>query len=338
MTGALAGGAVRFAIAGLGAHAEVLAGAIARTEGARLVAGASRSAERCKEFAGAYGVDGHRAYAELLERGDVDVLIVAAANDRHAALAMDACRAGLDVLCEKPLALTEDDARAMVAAAREHGRSLFVGYYLRFLPIIGLVRDRVAAGAVGRVLDLRVQRYSQHSLESLRPWRRDLASAGAGVLCDVATHLTDLLMYVTGQEITAVHATARPPRALGRPDDHIVLTVRLEGGGIASVDAARGVAGGENDLHLHGDAGSICTGPLRWAERHTMTVTAAGRPDTLTRPAGDPYAAEIDGVLRALRGDVSPVARGADGLRGVLVLAAAIRSLETGATVAVKPP
>jgi predicted dehydrogenase len=325
---------VRFAIAGLGGHAEVMAGAIARTDGARLVAGASRTAARAAEFAETHGIAGHSDYAELLERDDVDVLLVATANDQHAGLVVDACRAGLDVLCEKPLALTGRDADAMLAAATESGRSLFVGYYLRFLPIVEVIRDRIAGGAIGRPLDLRVQRYSQHSPDSVRPWRRDLARAGAGVLCDVATHLTDLLSYVTGEEITTVHATARPSRSLGVPEDHIMLTVRLSGGGIATVDAARGVAGGENDLHLHGDAGIICTGPLRWSDEHELR-TSAGRPRTF--PAGDPYAAEVAGVVRALAGGATPLAGGLDGRRGVRVLTAAIRSLETGATVDVEP-
>lgn len=327
---------IRFAIAGLGGHAEVMAQAIQQASGAVLVAGASTSADRAADFAGTHGVAGHNRYAELLDRGDVDVLLVATANDRHAELACQALKGGLDVLCEKPMALTEEDALAMAAAADQHGRSLFVGYYLRFLDIVQVVRRQVLDGAVGVPLDLRVQRYSQHTPDTIRPWRRDLARAGAGVLSDVATHLTDLIRFVTGDEIATVHATARPPRSANIPEDHIVLTLTLARGGIATVDAARGVAGGENDLHVHGSAGAICTGPLRWVEQHEAVTTVNGQRHTESRPAGAPYAAEIEGVVAALRGGPSPVATGLEGIRGVQVFTAAVRSLETGYSVPVR--
>jgi 1,5-anhydro-D-fructose reductase (1,5-anhydro-D-mannitol-forming) len=321
----------RFAIAGLGGHADVMARAIEQARDAVLVAGASTSANRADEFAHTHGVPGHDRYGQLLDRGDVDVLLIATANDRHAELTRQALAADLHVLCEKPMALTEQDALAMTAAADHHGRSLFVGYYLRFLEIVQVVRRQILDGAVGIPLDLRVQRYSQHSPGSVRPWRRDLSRAGAGVLSDVATHLTDLISYVTGDEIVTVHATARPPRSANIPEDHIVLTMTLAGGGIATVDAARGIAGGENDLHVHGSAGAICTGPLRWTDRHeAITTTANGQRDTESRPAGTPYVAEIEGVVAALHGAHSTVATGLDGIRGVQVLTAAVQSLQTG--------
>ena len=319
----------RFGIAGLGHHAETLAAAIAAADGATLVAGASRSAERAAEFGAKFSVDGHGSYEELLARDDIDVLIVATANNMHRDLTVQALERGMNVLCEKPMALTEADADAMVAAAQKHGRSIFIGYYLRFLDAVTEMRSSVSAGDIGTPLDLRAQRYSQHSTST---FRQDLAQAGAGVLCDVAVHLIDLISFVTAEEVVSVHATARPAREENVPEDHIVLTLSLAGGGIATVDSARGIVGGENDFHIHGSSGAVCSGPLRWADTHEVTLTSHDNVRKRSFPEGSAYAWQIEGVVAALRGAPSDVARSEDGHRGVRVLAAAIRSLESGRT------
>ena len=217
----------------------------------------------------------------------------------------------------------------MVAAAEKNGCFLFIGYYLRFLDVVAQMRTSVLAGEIGTPLDLRAQRYSQHSTSV---FRQDLAQAGAGVLCDVAVHLNDLISYVTGEEIVSVHATARPARIENVPEDHIVLTASLSGGGIVTVDSARGVVGGENDFHIHGSIGAVCSGPLRWADTHDLTLTSGEDSRKVSFSSGDPYARQIEGVVAALQGEDSAVATSSDGHRGVRVLAAALRSLESGRT------
>lgn len=326
---------LRFAIAGLGQHADVLATAIVGADGARLVAGASRSADRAAEFGRQHGVDACESYDALLARDDVDVLIVATPNHLHKDITVNALESGIHVLCEKPLALTESDAIAMVQSAKRFGRLLFVGYYLRFLDVVTIMRTSVVKGEIGIPLDIRAQRYSQHAVAQLRPWRRDLDQAGAGVLCDVAVHLVDLVSYVTGEDVVSVHATARPARRHNVPDDHVVLVLGFRGGGIATITAARGVAGGENDVHIHGSQGALCSGPLRWVDVHKLTVSADGGSRTLSVESGHPYAREIEGVVAAVRGGPSNVATGMDGLVGVRILQAAVRSLESGSTVPV---
>jgi predicted dehydrogenase len=323
-------GPFRFAIAGLGQHAETLAAAIDNAQHATLVAAGSQSSGRAAAFRAKYDVEAHDSYAALLERDDIDVLIVAAPNHLHKDISIRAIERGMNVLCEKPMALNEADATAMVQAAERHERSLFVGYHLRFHDVIEAMRTGITDAGIGTPLDIRVQRYSKLVGSDLRPWRHDLDQAGAGVLCDVGVHLIDLISYVTGEDVLSVHATGRPPRGAKVPEDHVVLTMAMSGGGIATVDAARGIPGGENDFHIHGTTGRLCTGPLRFVETHELTVASGDAARTTSYPSGLPYAREMDGVVKALQGRHSNVATGADGLRGVRVLAAAMRSLVSG--------
>ena len=133
-----------------------------------------------------------------------------------------------------------------------------------------------------------------------------------------------------------VHATARPDRTSGRPDDQVTLVLSLAGGGVARVTATRGVVGAESELHVHGSDGSLCTSSLRWADTHDLRSERLGQAAMTTFAAGNSHRDYLDAIAASLRGEVSAVATGIDGLRGVRVLVASISSLLSGRTVAVE--
>lgn len=329
----------RWGIVGLGAQAEAIALAIGSVPGVRLAGCASGDGQRAAAFGQRFDCVAHRDDADLVDAG-YDVVVVSSANDRHAEQSVVALSAGSAVLCEKPMALTVADATKVVVAARAARRPVFVGYHLRFLTIAHEVRAIVHDGALGSIRDVAMQRYSAQQTASVRPWRQDLARAGAGVLCDVAVHLFDTVEWVTGSRIRSVMATSTPPRRSGRPDEHVVVAMELDGGALAVVDAARSLPHGENALHVHGTGGSLCTGPLRWTSQFDATLHLAdGTRRHITTPLADPLVAEVTAVRDAVAGQATPaLATGADGLRGVAVLEAAVRSLDEDRRVSVTLP
>jgi 1,5-anhydro-D-fructose reductase (1,5-anhydro-D-mannitol-forming) len=327
---------MRVGIVGLGQHAELMARAIGESASAELVAVASTSADRAADFAGRFAVRAERSYRDLVARDDLDLVLVTTTNNAHRDVTIAALEAGRNVLCEKPLALTVKDAEHMVQAAEASGRGLFVGFHLRSLAIVTEMRQRIERGEVGRADDLAFSRASQFTSDTVRDWRKDLAQSGGGVLCDVVPHLVDLVSHLTSEEIIAVHATARPERSSGRPDDRVVLVLSLEGGGVARVTATRGVVGAESELHVHGTDGSLCTSSLRWSDTHDLRSQRLGHAATATFAAGNSHRDYLDAIAAHLRGEASAVATGIDGLRGVRLLVASIASLSSGRTVAVE--
>jgi 1,5-anhydro-D-fructose reductase (1,5-anhydro-D-mannitol-forming) len=328
---------VGFAVAGLGAQGHVLAEAITKVDGARLVIGASRSPDLGTRFSTKFAVPTVLDYEALSMHPEVDAVVVATSNELHHEVAAQALRAGRHVLCEKPMALSSAQARSLNELADSADRMLFVGYQMRFLDVLTDMRARIGAGAVGRPLDIRMQRQSQHAAATVQPWRRDLARAGAGVLADVAMHLIDLVSFLTALDTISVFASASPERSQGIPDDRITVMLRLEHEAIATVSATRGVLGSENDIHIHGDVGAVCTGPLRWVDEHTAIINDGSDTSRVVHPAGDPYAAQIQAVIDELDGHRTVLARGADGLRGVQIFEAALLSLSTKQETAVRP-
>ena len=244
--------------------------ALASHPGARLVAVAGRDAGRAGALAErAAAATGHppRAYTSwqaMLADGALDAVIVATPDDLHAAMTCAALDAGAHVCCEKPLARTAADARAMWDAAEARGLLHMTYFTYRWLPHYRLARAVVAAGRLGRVRQLHVRFLSAMGRARgggtiapppADPWRRDPRRSG-GVLTDLGTHVVDLVRVVAGGEIQRVAASVRadaPPAAPGDATSDAVLLL-LEGvdaGGAAwhgTAHATLGVAVGDRGL------------------------------------------------------------------------------------------
>ena len=156
--------------------------------------------ERVARYATRHGVGrGTTSVEEALGSGgrsDIDAVYVSTTNERHAAGVHAAVGAGCHVLCEKPLATSLDQARAMVDAAAGAGVVLATNHHLRNSPVIRTLRGLVADGTLGRVLGVRVA-HTNLLPERLRGWRLG-SEAGAGVVLDLTVHDVDTVRSSPG--------------------------------------------------------------------------------------------------------------------------------------------
>uniref|UniRef100_A0A7S1LR94 D-xylose 1-dehydrogenase (NADP(+), D-xylono-1,5-lactone-forming) n=1 Tax=Alexandrium catenella TaxID=2925 RepID=A0A7S1LR94_ALECA len=143
---------LRWGIIGTGAISAQWAMCLRSCPGATLQAVAARSAEKAKKFAGYYGIKtSYGSYAEMVASPDVDVVYIGTVTRLHKEHSLLAIAAGKHVLCEKPLADSADDARAMYAAAEERGVMLQDAMWTRFFPAVEHARAAIDAGAIGKV-------------------------------------------------------------------------------------------------------------------------------------------------------------------------------------------
>jgi predicted dehydrogenase len=143
---------IRWGIFGTGTVAGHFAAALAIIPNAELLGVSSRSGDRARAFARNFGVS--RAYGnapELVEDDEIDVVYVATPNSTHKDLAILALEHGKAVLCEKPFALTGEEARAIAAVARRTGRFCMEGMWMRFVPLMREVTTMVRRGSIGTV-------------------------------------------------------------------------------------------------------------------------------------------------------------------------------------------
>ena len=244
-----------------------------------------RDAGRVAESARKWGWrDTSTDWKDLLTRDDVDLLDVCTPGDTHAEIAIAALDAGKHVLCEKPLANSVAEARAMVEAAeraRARGVRSAVGFNYRRVPAVALAQRLVEQGRLGEIRHVRGAYLQDWIVDPEFPlvWRLQKDRAGSGALGDIGAHVVDMAQFVTGDRLTGVSAVTetfvkeRPlPEAssglaasggAGRGpvtvDDAALFVGRFAGGGLASFEATRFATGRKNALRLevNGSLGSL---------------------------------------------------------------------------------
>ena len=234
----------------------------------------ARDADHLADFATRWGWDRWTTdWTECVAADDVDLVDIGTPNHLHAEQAIAALRAGKHVACEKPLAGTLDDARAMRTAASEATGSTFVWFTYRRVPAVALARQLVVEGRIGRIYHVRAA-YLQGwgGPEARRTWRFRGDLAGSGAHGDLNAHIIDLTRFLTGEEIVEVGGAVerrfiddRPlpeaPDTLGPStvDDSVAFLARLAGGALATFEATRLATGVKNSnrIEIHGESGSI---------------------------------------------------------------------------------
>jgi predicted dehydrogenase len=223
-------------------------------------------------------------WRELVESDDVDVVDISVPNDAHPEIAIAAARAGKHIICEKPLARTAEEARAMLEAVTEAGVVNLVAFNYRRTPAVETARRLIADGALGEIRNFRGTYLQDWSNDPDLPlsWRFQKKVAGSGALGDIATHVVDIARYLVG-EVAAVSALLRTyipdrpipqggadqlagaaklsdaPRGEVDVDDEVLTLLRFEGGAVGSLEATRHAHGRKNFLtfEVHGDRGSL---------------------------------------------------------------------------------
>ncbi|MFC0532528.1 Gfo/Idh/MocA family protein [Phytohabitans kaempferiae] len=255
----------------------------------------------------AYSTD----WRELIARDDLDVIDVCTPGDSHAEIAIAALEAGKHVLCEKPLANSVEEARAMVAAAiqaQAAGVRSMCGFNYRRVPAVAVMRQLVESGRLGVVRHVRASYLQDWIVDPQFPlvWRLQRDKAGSGALGDIGAHIIDLTQFVTGQRITGVSGLTEtfvkerplPSAAAGLAasadgsgtgpvtvDDTALFLARLDGGAVGTYEASRFATGRKNALRveINGSLGSVAFDFERMNELEFYDATAPGAEQGFTK-------------------------------------------------------
>lgn len=230
---------------------------------------------RGRRFALSQGLDESRAYGNYLEliageagREDrVDAVAICTPNFTHYPIARALIEAGFDVICEKPLTATLDDAVALEQLARDSGRFVGVTYTYSGYPMVHEARVRVAKGELGKIRSLQVEyplewmaTAIEQSGNAQAAWRTDPQKNGrGGSIGDIGTHAYHLAGFVTGlklESLTADLATFVEGRAL---DDNAHVMMRYKGGARGLLWSSQVALGNSNGVRLRvfGETGSL---------------------------------------------------------------------------------
>jgi 1,5-anhydro-D-fructose reductase (1,5-anhydro-D-mannitol-forming) len=295
-----------------------------------LVGVVSRSRERADAFAARHGARrAYTDYGDLLRDREVDIMYISTPNAQHPEQALAAARAGKHVLCEKPLALTVEDARRMVDAFEAAGLKLGTHFQTRHHTAFAETKRLLDQRAIGDVILVQIEVSS--GAGALRSWRADPALAGLGSINNIAVHPYDLLRYLLHSEVREVAAMTDVGRT--RELERMALALlRFENGAMAYVNANQKVAHFQPDIDIYGTAGRIvgtnCTRPFR-DDGELRVLTAQGE-EVSRHSSRDAVVRSVAAFNDAVRRDREPNPSGLDGLRSVQLTDAVVRSAREG--------
>jgi UDP-N-acetylglucosamine 3-dehydrogenase len=284
------------------------------------------SAER-RAFAVKAGVAPERAVEDFRRAlPHVDAVDIVTPADNHLALAGECLRAGRDCFVEKPLTLTVDEGRRLAGIVADTGRLVQVGHIFRFHPVTAVLRERLAAGALGRV------RYCTGRFAGFKRPRTDV-----GVTQTDAIHYFDLFAYLLEREATAVTATLRD--YLGRGLDDFALATVEYGDVLAVVEAGYFAPGTVRDCVIVGEHATIAadfgSSEVRViANRHVPSASGwqapEGAVESFKASGPEPLRRELELFLDAVARRGRPAVDVQAGLAALRTVEAAQRSSALG--------
>jgi myo-inositol 2-dehydrogenase/D-chiro-inositol 1-dehydrogenase len=295
------------------------------------------SLDGAETIAAEYGFDVAPDLDSLLDL--VDIVDIVTPTGTHSHIALKAIARHRDVICEKPLAATTDDAASVVRAAEEAGVRLFPAHVVRYMEEYQRIKRTIDSGRLGT---LAVQRFSRVASAPQTPWFFT-EHTGGGLIRDLMIHDIDQAIWLAGP-VASVYAVQNPPTVDDRVPvpvtSHVVLT-HLSGV-LSHIHGSWAAAGMpfRTSVEVTGSEGR-----LRYdsADDHGMRTDAAlepGESDYLppTSAQASPYYAEIADFVAAIQNGRDARVTAADGVEAVAVVEAAYASISAGAPVALADP
>jgi predicted dehydrogenase len=218
---------------------------------------------RCREAGERFGAAVYPGVAELAETDDVDLVVIASPSHLHATHAIQALERGKHVLVEKPFAVSLTEADAVFTVAERGGRIATASQNLRYAADFLRVREILASGKLGTVIQITVRR---HSFQRRWDWQT-LARLGGGTLSNDASHILDQLLLLLGDGGVEVSCRRmRTPLSLGDAEDHVKILISVPDGPIVDLEFSNACAYPQDQWLVFGTQGTLTGGSshLQW--------------------------------------------------------------------------
>src|SRR5579863_538316 len=308
-----------------------------RANGGEITAIMSANPERAAQYAVKHGIaKSTSTLKELVDSTDVDAVYVSTTNELHRDHVFAAAASGKHVLCEKPLALTLTDARAMVVECRKHGVVMGTNHHLRNAATHRAMREAIKAGRIGRPLFARVF-HSVYLPPHLQGWRIQRPEAGGGVTLDITVHDADTLRFVLDDEPTSVVAmTSHSGMGKAGLEDGVMGVIRFSSGLLAQFHDGFTTKFATTGFEVHGDSGSLIGRDcMTQAPKGDVLVRTSSGEEALKLEHEKLYVRSVRLFQHAVEGRGAPSATGEDGVKSLSVAISTLESARIGAVTSI---
>jgi predicted dehydrogenase len=316
------------------------------TNRAEIIGMAAPSQSTRDTFVSKFGGKAYENGKTLLENEELDVISITLPNIYHKELTILAANKGINVVCEKPLAINLNDATEMVEIAKKNGIKLLYAEQIIFAPRYQKVKDLIDGASFGEIVH--ISHRERHGGPHAK-WFRDKSMSGGGVTMDMGIHGVGLISHLLKPaKVTHVYARILTVDKDSPVDDHCLLTLEFSNGVLATVDASWVSPGGVDDvLEVLGTEGYVRADLARGQAIDFFTLAGSNQiaekaetekgwlkiPHEEARTWG--WYAEIQHFAEVLLDDVTPLVTGEDGLRALKVVMAAYQSAQSNQRVSI---
>jgi predicted dehydrogenase len=341
---------MRFGLIGCGVAGSLRAAAIACLKWCRLAIVADVDPARARAVAERYGAAAEPDWRTLVRRKDLEAVIISTPPPLHEEMCVAALENGKHVLCEKPLARSAAECRAMVEAAERAHRLLATGFNYRFYPAIVTAKRILDSGRIGELDHVRSFAGHPGGSEFTHPWVHDPLIMGGGTLVDNGMHIVDLTRYFLGEVTDVKGFTTKHVWRFDGCEDNAFALLRSPAGKIATLQASWSEWRGYRfRIEVYGTRGCVRAsyppmlahavwanepgGPAR-SQWHTFPILQINERVRSYRWTGRrSFMDEITAFSLEISGQQTSLASGKDGLRAVEIAHAVYDASRTGASV-----
>jgi UDP-N-acetylglucosamine 3-dehydrogenase len=282
-----------------------------RLDEANLIGVSDLSEAALSKVSKKYDVPGYLNYEDLLKQPDLKIVSVCVPTTHHYDIVMKAIEYGKDVLVEKPIAFTLQEAEDMVTFAKEKGVKLSVGHVERFNPVVEKAKDLIESDVIGDIVSCSAKRVGPFP-----PQIKDV-----GVTIDLAIHDLDVMRYLFDEDAIQVYATMGSITEMCEYEDHAEIMTTFKTGIVGILEVNWLTPYKRRELEITGTDGIIS---LDYIEQSISVYGKFARDVSMDHK--EPLKEEIRSFINAVKTDVEPEITGIDGLNALKMVLAASKS------------
>ncbi|HEY0826497.1 MAG TPA: Gfo/Idh/MocA family oxidoreductase [Bacilli bacterium] len=235
---------------GCGTMGGVYADRLAKMEGVRVSAVCHPEPSKVAALADSLQAKVYSSYADMLARPELDIVCVTTPTYLHKRHILEALNAGKHVICEKPLALNEEDCREVMKRSAEKGVRVFVAHVVRFFPEYAGICERLRSGEAGGIISAKARRVSLMPKEN--SWFLDRAKSG-GIVFDLMIHDIDYILWLLGDSISQISANRTSHAGM----EIVSASLTYANGTDVTLEACWGASAFQTELEIIGERGVI---------------------------------------------------------------------------------
>jgi len=304
---------------GVGAMGRNHARLYSELAGVELIGVADVNKQLAISIAQSYERKAYADYNDLLNE-NLDAVSIAVPTTLHKEVALDAIQQGINILVEKPIADTVENADEIIEAARQKGIKLMVGHVERFNPAIIKLKELINNGQLGDIISISAKRVGPYN-----PRIRDV-----GIILDLGTHDIDIMSYLYGNEVKEVYASGGS--VIHSHEDHAIITLNFDNGRSGVIETNWLTPHKVRNLTVIGSKGiaevDYIQSSLRIFDREWVREAKIEKEE--------PLKLELEHFIDCVQHDKEPLVSGQEGKHALQVALAAIESARTGKVCQIK--